>query len=173
MTMETARLQLQPFAPADLDAMCRLWNEAGVRRFLWDDEVVPRETAVAVFESSAASFATRGFGFWSLIEKESGEMIGFCGLRPLDETGQIELLYGLTESRWGRGLAVEASRAVLAHGFSCGLERVRAITDAPNEASVRVMEKLGMNLIGRAPHHGLDSVHYEIDRAGFQPSSQL
>src|SRR5262245_10743401 len=55
----TARLILRPFAAADVDDLHRLWVDPGVRKFLWDDQVILRETAVAVVESSIESFARK------------------------------------------------------------------------------------------------------------------
>ena len=159
--LDTERLRLRPIQMADLDALHRQWTEPGVRRYLWDDEIIPRETVEAVIRSSLDSFAAKGYGFWMLLTKEGDELIGFCGLRAADEEEKIELLYGLSESWWGRGLAVEASQAVIDYGRAkCGLTRILAITDAPNRASVRVMEKLGMKFDKRALHHGLDSIFY-------------
>ena len=159
--LDTERLRLRPFEMADLDALHQQWTAPGVRRYLWDDEVIPRETVEAVIRSSLDSFAAKGYGFWALLSKEGGELIGFCGLRAAGEEEKIELLYGLSEGWWGRGLAVEASQAVIAYGRAkCGLTRILAITDAPNRASVRVMEKLGMKFDKRALHDGLDSIFY-------------
>jgi RimJ/RimL family protein N-acetyltransferase len=61
----------------------------------------------------------------------------------------VELLYGLYQNFWGRGLATEAARAVLRFGFEeVGLEEILACADLDNPASVRVMERLGMSYAG-------------------------
>jgi len=166
---ETARLTLRPFRPDDLDVLHELWTEAGVRRYLWDDEIIPRETAEAVIKASVDSFTRHGFGFWALSLKTDASIIGFCGLRFIDDTEEVELLYGLKESFWGRGLATEAAREVIRHGFDrCEITRISAITDAQNAASVRVMEKAGMTFEKRGPHHGLDSSFYSISHDQFR-----
>lgn len=166
--LETGRLRLRPFALDDLDALHAQWTEPGVRRYLWDDEIIPRETAEAVIRSSLDSFAAHGYGFWVLQLKEADGIIGFCGFRAseeaTDEPGTIELLYGLSERWWGRAMAVEAAQAVVQYGFErCGFKRILAITDAPNAASVRVMEKLGMIFVKRCLYHDLDSIFYELN----------
>lgn len=72
-------------------------------------------------------------------------MIGFCGLRPIGESADVEILYGIAPRLWGQGLATEAARAVLDFGFrAAGLSRIYAGADPPNRASFRVIEKLGM-----------------------------
>jgi ribosomal-protein-alanine N-acetyltransferase len=165
----TARLRLEPFTDADLEALHALWTDPGVRRFLWDDEVISRDTVRQVIAAAAADFDRDGLCLWTLHEGESADVCGFCGLRPLSGRGpEIELLYALYPRLWGRGLAVEASRAALADGFRrVGLARILAITDAPNTASERVMQKLGMHFVKRALHDGLDTVFYAIDAATF------
>jgi ribosomal-protein-alanine N-acetyltransferase len=75
----------------------------------------------------------------------AGALAGFCGFRYIDDSPDIELLYGLLPDYWGQGLATEAARAVLEYGFDAvQFRRIYARTDVPNRASVRVMERLGM-----------------------------
>ena len=76
---------MRPFATGDIDELYRLWIDPGVRKFLWDDQIIPRETAVAVVESSIDSFETHGFGIWTICFKDDPRLIGFCGLRHFTE----------------------------------------------------------------------------------------
>jgi [ribosomal protein S5]-alanine N-acetyltransferase len=162
MYLETARLCLRPFAPADVDDLHRLWTDAAVRRYLWDDEVIDRETVVEVVESSRESFRTQGFGFWTL---------AFRG----DDAGggpEVEILYGVAPAHWGGGIATEAVRAVLRFGFErVGLATIFAGADPPNVASIRVMEKLGMTFARRTRIHGLEAIYYACSRAHAEISS--
>ncbi len=162
LEMETARLRLRPSAPDDVSELHLLWTDAGVRRYLWDDEAIPRERAAEVVAASRRSFAEGGFGLWVLQPRDGAEIIGFCGLRRGEYThGQLELLCGLLPRYWGRGLAAEACRAVLDHAFRrLACERVLGITDAPNTASVRLMERLGMRYEHTLPIHGRESLVY-------------
>jgi ribosomal-protein-alanine N-acetyltransferase len=76
-----------------------------------------------------------------------------------------ELMYALAPEYWGQGLATEAARAVLAHGFEqLQSPRITAASDPPNAASVRVLERLGMRFTHRAALNGLYTVFYEIAR---------
>jgi RimJ/RimL family protein N-acetyltransferase len=143
--IETARLRLRPMAAADVDDLHRLWISPGVRRFLWDDQVIPRARAAEVVEASIASFARRGLGMWVVRDGADAETVGFCGLRTWDDGDDLEVLYAIAPPRWGAGLATEAVVAVLAHLFATtAVGRVYGFTDAPNTASVRVLEKAGM-----------------------------
>jgi ribosomal-protein-alanine N-acetyltransferase len=139
--LETPRLRLRRVAHEDLDALHRLWTEPALRRHLWDDEVITRQRAA----EAIASFAERGFGLWAVCEWNQELVIGFCGLRVVASADYVELVFGMSPARWGRGLASEAVCAVLRFAFEVlRLERVVGMSDAPNAASMRVMEKVGM-----------------------------
>jgi len=81
-----------------------------------------------------------------------------------------ELIYSLTTPCFGRGLASEASRAVIADAFErLGFTRVLARTDPPNRASLEVMKRLGMQYEGEAVEDGLPTVSYTLAREDWQP----
>jgi RimJ/RimL family protein N-acetyltransferase len=144
-TIETERLRLRPCTPDDADALHRLWTDPDVRRHLWDDEVISAERAGATLAAGIASFADAGYGLWAVLPRDADRLIGFCGLRAVPATGDVELVYGMAPACWGRGLASEAVVAVLDFAFAAlGLGRVIGVTDPPNAASIRVMEKAGM-----------------------------
>jgi ribosomal-protein-alanine N-acetyltransferase len=170
--LETPRLHLHPCAQGDQAELHRLFRDPQVRRFLWDDREIEESTTSSVIEDSTRSFAARGFGQWLLRERAGGGVVGFCGLRPVDEGPEIEILYGLWPSQWKRGLAGEAARTVLAHAFGAlGLERVAGRVDTPNQASARVLERLGMHFEGERLVHGRPTLHYGISRADFLRSA--
>ena len=159
--LRTPRAELRPLTDTDVDAVHALWVDAEVRRYLWDDVVIPRDRAGEVVAASTADFVTRGYGLWG-VYRDGGDLIGFTGARP-GEDGLPELLYGFRQAWWGQGLATECASAVLDHLFgSLGVAQVIALTDAPNAASVRVMERLGMAFERRGDHHGLDTIVYRL-----------
>jgi len=167
MTIElrTARLALRPLAPADRDALHRLWTDPDVRRYLWDDRVIELATVDEVIEKSAALFAAEGFGLFALREPDGAELLGAVGIYRLQPGGEPELIYSLARAWWGRGLASEASRAVIADAFErLGFARVLARTDLPNRASIAVMERLGMAYEGERPENGRPTVSYTLPR---------
>jgi RimJ/RimL family protein N-acetyltransferase len=140
-----------------------------VRRWLWDDLVIDLATAAEVVAASAASFAARGFGQWCVELRGEAGLIGFAGLREIEATPDVELLYGLAPAQWGRGFATEASRAVLAYGFeTAGLARIAGRTDTPNRASARVLERLGMRFEAERIVSERPTLHYALDREDFE-----
>jgi RimJ/RimL family protein N-acetyltransferase len=169
VVLNTGRLKLRPIEQSDVEALHALWTDPDVRRYLWADEILPREKVQDIVTESVSSFETEGFGFFALeLSGQSGELIGFCGHRRADDPGKIELLYGIHPRYWGAGLVAEAAREVLQFGFeNCEIDAVVAATDTPNQQSVRVLQKLGMTFDGRREFHGLDTVFYSMTRNEF------
>lgn len=171
MTMlATERLRLRPLAKSDVPALHRFYNDPEVRRYLWDNQTVSTETVEAVVLQSQACFAELGAGFFAIEMLDTPDVImGFCGYRKFEESGQPELLYGILPEFWGQGFVTEAATAVLAYGFDrCAMPAVIAATDTPNQASVRVLQRLGMFFRERREYHGLDTVFYELAREEFR-----
>ncbi len=166
--LTTPRLQLTPACAADAGALHTLWTAPEVRRFLWDGAVIAPEVATGLVQRSIDSFDRHGFGLWVVRLRSTGALIGFCGLRLRDNAKDPELLYGLAPPYWRQGFASEAGRAVLAYAFdTLGIERVSAATDAPNVASERVLQRLGMSFSHREWVEGRETVYYVITRANF------
>jgi ribosomal-protein-alanine N-acetyltransferase len=155
-------LSLRPLADTDAEELHELWTSAGVRRFLWDDEVVPFERTRAIINTSKRLFTERGFGLWSVRHANDPRLIGVGGLWHFREPPELELLFAIAENAWGRGYATEVGRAVADYGF-CTLRMsvIRASTDAANARSVRVLDKLGFRVVARSTVAGLDTLFYE------------
>ena len=135
--LETERLVLRPWTRDDIDTLHAMWIDADVRRYLWDDMVIERSRAAELVES-----ALQGeLGYW-MIEVD-GEAAGFVGFRQIDDTPDVEVLYGLLPSYWGQGFATEAVQAALDH-VADRRPVVYARTDPPNTQSQALMKRLGM-----------------------------
>ena len=165
-TLETERLILRPLSPDDADALHRISNEPNVRLYLWDDEPVSEATIKGLIARSARTFSKENLGLFGVRIRGNEDLLGFCGFVRLGGVEEPELSYALTQKVWGKGLATEASRTCLRHAFEeAGLERVIACADAPNAASQRVMEKLGMKRLGDinpgAPGEPYDALYRE------------
>lgn len=115
-------------------------------------------------------FTTHGYGRWGCFLRETGRLIGFCGLKHLDDLGEVDLGYRFLPEHWGRGYATEAGAATLAFGFeTLELPRIIALVLPDNAASIRVLEKLGLRFVGKERCEGLDAFRYEIDRSDHSP----
>lgn len=144
----TPRLVLRQIREDDLEPHLALLNTPAVMQHLGG--VQPRAVIAAKHAASRASFAAEGYGFMIMEERESGEMVGHCGLRrvahPLAPNPQdYEIGWLVREDRWRRGYAHEAMRAVVDWGFSAhAAPQIAALTCEANLGSWRLMEKLGM-----------------------------
>jgi ribosomal-protein-alanine N-acetyltransferase len=172
VVLETARLHLRPVDAGDVDALHRHWTDADVRRFLWDDVVIERGVAEDVVRSSEESFAAHGFGFWAVRPREAaaGEPIGCVGLRHFGDPPEVEVLYSIEPRWWGRGVATEATRAVLRFAFEAlGLPLIHAGADVPNAASFEVMRRCGFRFDRRRRINGLDADYWVLAREQWRP----
>jgi len=159
----TERLTLRPFGAEDIDVLLELFTDADVRRHLLDDTVVSREWVEEEVLSSQARFTESGCGLWTLTERAGGSIIGFVGFRPFFDPPELQLLYGLLPSHWGRGFATEACEAAIDYAFAVlGLEDVRAATDVPNTASIAVLERLGMRERRRTADGAHGTVFFQV-----------
>ncbi|MBO8185414.1 GNAT family N-acetyltransferase [Streptomyces spirodelae] len=144
--LRTERLVLREWRESDLGPWAALNADPQVR------EHFPGVLSRAESDASVARFQrdleARGWGWWAVEVRATGEFVGFAGLDPVEEelpvTG-VEAGWRLARSAWGHGYATEAGRAALGFGFeSLGLPEVVAITTATNLPSQAVMRRLGM-----------------------------
>lgn len=111
-----------------------------------------------------------GFGVCGVMQKSDGKMIGWSGLQPLEDSGEIEVGYAFDKLYWRQGFATEIAAAWLRYGFEqAGLKRIVAVAVPENKGSWRVMEKIGMKFEKRAKYYETDCVFYAISRDEFQP----
>jgi RimJ/RimL family protein N-acetyltransferase len=107
-----------------------------------------------------------GYTLWAVEEIASGELIGDCGLIPLERSGpEVELGYRFGSASWGNGYATEAATVVRDLGFErFGLERIYVDVDPDNEGSLNVARKIGARLIGPATHLGDPVLRHVLER---------
>lgn len=164
--VETSRLRLRMFRPDDLGALSRITSDAEVMRYISYGRPLTREETRDNLGSIVAAFRRRGFGRWALELKETGALVGYCGLSLGCQEVGVELAYMLARGAWGRGLALEAGRACLRYGFErLDLRSIAGLTFHDNRRSRRVLERLGMGFVGDAHFYGFDCVHYSLARA--------
>jgi RimJ/RimL family protein N-acetyltransferase len=167
--LTTSRLRLVPYAEDDIDALHAIWIDADVRRYLWDDVVITRERAAEVVLESIVTARDHGIGYWTVRTAPDGPVIGDCGFHFMNGPDAIELFYSLARPYWGRGLAFEGSLAAIAYAWDCTpFDRVYARIDTPNEASLRLIRRLGFEYL--LSWRGLET--YTLSRpSGGPPSS--
>lgn len=146
MIFTTERLTLNALSPADAPFILALLNEPSFLRYIGDKGVRTEADAEQyIMQGPMASYERFGFGLYCVRLKEVETPIGICGLLRRDTLPDVDLGFAFLPDYWGKGYALEAAAATLAYGKTAlGLTRIVAITAPDNEASIRLLEKLGM-----------------------------
>jgi RimJ/RimL family protein N-acetyltransferase len=160
VAIHTPRTILRPLALEDAPVLHALWTTPGLRRYLWDDQVVPFERTIAMITHSNALLKERGLGLWGAWAREGGALCGFVGFVYQHEPLVLELGYGIDPAQWGRGLATEIAGAMVKYGFDAGLTEITASLDPANTASTRVLTKLGFVQERQVIMHGVELSFY-------------
>lgn len=164
---ETARLVLRAMTVEDAVAFHALNSHPEVMRYTGEPPMGSVEEARRAI-AEYPDFDTVGFGRWAAVLKESGAMIGFCGLKHLADLDEVDIGFRFLPEYWGQGLATEAALATLGFGLSTiGLARVIGLVLQENGASVRVLEKIGMVADGEIDYEGLRALRYSTGRERF------
>lgn len=165
MALQTERLILDTWQRADWIALRPIATDIEVMRYItggipWSDEKIQQ-----FVDRQVKLYAERGFCRWRVVERSSGDLIGFCGAGFWRDRPDPEIGWWLARRCWGRGLATEAARCALRDAFErVGLERVISVADVANRTSRRVMEKLGLQLESEFETEGTRLVQYAIER---------
>jgi [ribosomal protein S5]-alanine N-acetyltransferase len=169
ITLDGARLRLRELRTGDLDAYMAIVGVPEVTRFLTMEtrnrEQQAERLAADIGHAQARS---RAYYLLATVERDSDEIVGSVRL-GLDQPPHGELGYAIRPDRWGRGYATEAVGLMLGFGFDMlGLHRIQATCAPENEASQRVLAKMGFTYEGRLRgnvfHSGVwrDSLVYSI-----------
>jgi [ribosomal protein S5]-alanine N-acetyltransferase len=139
----TTRLELRPFKEADTDGIAQLLADREATRFIGD--VKTREAAAESVRVMREAHAARGWGTLAVFLRGERECIGYCGVRPLPHTAELEVAFALQRQRWNMGYGTEAAAASIDAAFErLEVLSIVATVYPDNKASLRVLAKLGM-----------------------------
>lgn len=147
---ETERLILREMTEADASFLLVLLNERGWIEHIGDRGVRTEADATRyASDGPMRSYRDHTFGLYVVIEKQTSEPVGICGLVKRDGLDAPDLGFAFLDSKAGQGYATEAGRAVLDHAHAKrGLSLVLAVTSPTNAPSQRVLDKLGFTPLG-------------------------
>lgn len=156
--LDTERLSLREFTPLDAPFLLRLVNEPGWIRNINDPGVRTAEEALAWAEGRLfKAYRELGHGFWAVQRREDGALLGMCGLFKRPALPEPDLGYALLAEHEGRGYALEAARACVAHARDgLGWPVLMAITALDNPRSTGLLAKLGFVEQGQEQLEGYD-----------------
>ena len=162
--LETERLLFRDHLPEDLEAYCAIESDPVYRA---PQLVHPRVEQERSFRESW--MIPKPMGLRATVFKPTNTYIGRCGLYPLRDdnntlvTDEAQIAFYLARAYWGRGLATEAARAFVQHGFEqLNLRRIQAGINADNAASIRVVEKLGFKRTRSGENSGVRWHEFEL-----------
>ena len=146
LVLQTARLRLRWFTPADAAFLLDLLNQPSWIANIGDRGVRTLADAEAWINNRLiANYHAQGFGFWAVERQIDSALVGMCGLIKRDTLPAVDIGYAFPPPFWGQGYAREAAAACLRHAQEVlGLTRVLAITGPDNAASARVLEAIGL-----------------------------
>lgn len=167
--LHTERLVLRRLAPADAGDFAALHADPEVMRFIGAGGVLTRDRAQRSIERQQTEYRERGFGQWATVDRETGDMVGLCGLirwPDIDGAEELEVAYLLARAAWGRGLGTEAAAAIRDHAvLDLGRDRLVSCIYPDNHASIRVATKIGMRYEKEFRYEGSAMSLFSLDPA--------
>jgi len=156
--MQTERLFIRPFTLDDAEEYLPLVSDPDVIRYTGEEPQTSVEAAREIIATRPLrDYAVHGFGRMACIEKSSGRLIGFSGLKFLDELQEIDVGYRFLPAYWGKGYATESARAIMQHGKNeLGISRIIGLIQHDNTASANVLVKLGLEFERNIRLSGID-----------------
>lgn len=160
--LETERLFLREMTRNDFGSLCEILQDEQVMYAY--EHAFSDEEVQSWLDRQRQRYREYGFGLWAVIKKDTGAMIGQCGLSWQDWGGRqvLEVGYLFQRAYWHQGYATEAATACKEYAFTqLGAEEVYSIIRENNEPSVRVAQRNGMSLNGSFVKHyyGMDMPH--------------
>ena len=180
LVLETERLALRTVGEDDVAMHDALFNTPAIKAHL-GGRIEERHELEARHARAIAMYARHRFSFLFWVEKRSGEVIGYGGIKLVDNPrapnpGDHEIGWLVREDRWREGFAREAMRAVIDWGFTrVDAPHLVALTSEANVASWKLMEKLGMERARELdftdpafPPRDNPTIQYRLDRAQWE-----
>ena len=161
---ETQRLILRKLTLDDAESFYRLNGNPEVVRYTGNKAFDSIESARS-FLGNYIDYESHGYGRWAVIHNEDGRFLGWCGLK-WHQAGFVDLGYRFFQEEWGHGYATESAQASLDLGFGTfALDEIIGRVAPGNEASIRVLEKLGMTYWKKDICGGFErALYYRISR---------
>jgi len=159
--VETKRLILRELVPADAEGMFELDSDPVVHQYLGNKPVTNIQQSRDVITMIRQQYTDLGIGRWAVIEKETGNFIGWSGLKLMTTTVNnhsnfYDVGYRLIRRYWNKGYATESAMAALNYGFDqIKLKTIYGMANIDNAASNHILQKIGLNFIESFDYDGI------------------
>jgi len=162
MILETQRCYLRKLSVDDAQFFYDLNADPEVIKYTGDKSFNTLSEAKS-FLQDYNQYELYGFGRWVVINKETHDFLGWCGLKYAADLDEIDLGFRFFRKYWNQGYATETAQACLTYGFNTlNIDKIVGRAMEANEASVKVLKKIGMKFVGKFEFHLHDGVLYEI-----------
>jgi RimJ/RimL family protein N-acetyltransferase len=146
---QTPNLILRQFTEADAPLILALNSDPEIVKHVHEPTLKTVEQAEKILQDIILPQYKNNLGRWAIHTKRNMDFIGWCGLKFRPELDEIDLGYRLMQKARGNGYASEAAQASLEYGFTkLNLKLITGRAHIENLASIKVLEKIGMNFIG-------------------------
>jgi ribosomal-protein-alanine N-acetyltransferase len=168
--IETQRLLIREIRDEDENGLFELDADPEVHRYLGNNPITTREQAREIIQFLHQQYQENGIGRWAVIEKISGNFIGWTGLKLItektnDHINYYDMGYRLIRKYWGKGYATETAKAILKYGFdSLQLNEMYAIANIKNDASNTILKKVGLQALQTFNYKGEEHNWYKITK---------
>lgn len=168
--LETERLYLREIDSQDVDDLFEMDSDPEVHKYIENKPVKSKEQIVEVIEMLQAQYKKNGIARWAVVDKQSGECIGWAGLKyfsePLNNHSDFyELGYRLKKKHWGKGYVTEAATSIVKYGFeNLDLDFIYATAHTENDGSINVLKKLGFKFTEVFDYEGDPTNWFELQK---------
>lgn len=167
--LETERLIMREFRLEDFDTFAGLMADPSFRRYLGKGETLNREMAWRSYTGLIGHWVLRGFGFWALEHKQTGEYVGHVGIHYPEDWPDVEIGWGIVPKYQKGGYGFEAAQRALEFGFDeLQLDYLISLIVKGNEPSAKLAKKLGEKYTKTIEMMGLDVEVYKITAQEFK-----
>lgn len=161
----TNRLMMRKFTSEDVEEFSEIANKDEVGQWLGLGRGMSFTEAEEYMSKMIAHWNSHHFGVWAITDKSNKEIIGHCGLRYIDDSEDIEIIYLLDPKHWGQGFATEAGSAAVQYAFhSLRVKKLLARVRKNNRKSKNVINKLGFKFTGDREYNGRVLSYYELTK---------
>ncbi|KMT54438.1 GNAT family N-acetyltransferase [Pseudomonas fildesensis] len=152
MPVTAARLTYRKPHPGDVQRLFAIFGDPQTNLFNPAGPMTSLAEAQRLLNRWLEQWATQGYGWWAIARREAPQhIIGFGGIAPLNYLTErrVNLGYRFAVEAWGQGYATEVGRDALVLAFdTLGLPQVFGLVRPDHAASIRVLEKIGMQRFG-------------------------
>ena len=167
LEVSTARLILRPFTLDDASAVLRFSSDPLVTKYTGDKLATQniKEAQAIIRDVWLAGYKIDGYARLAVVDKASGEVIGFCGLKYLPEYQMADIGYRFLPAYWGKGLGTESATAMMEYGFkTLKLEHIMGMAVRENIGSIKVLQKIGLKPAGSIVDLGIKVDLFKVGR---------